>query len=158
MTAEADQIPLVRGDTTRSAVIDRRYRNRRCKGRVTLFSGRMLASHLLFSAAFSLILVTTLNAEKPFDFATTPGKLPKQVVPEEYAIRIAPDIANRTFTGTETVKLNVREPVRQLVLNARVDPVVSPNATISMFQSKEDRVTVLWVDGLTSLPSEYAAK
>src|SRR5256885_13710678 len=44
------------------------------------------------------------------------------------------------------------------ILNARVDPVVSPNATISMFQSKEDRVTVLWVDGLTSLPSEYAAK
>ena len=44
------------------------------------------------------------------------------------------------------------------ILNARVDPVVSPNATISMFQSKEDRVTVLWVDGLQSLPSEYAAK
>ena len=44
------------------------------------------------------------------------------------------------------------------ILNARVDPVVSPNATISMFQSKEDRVTVLWVDGLQSLPSEYATK
>src|ERR1700686_324762 len=34
------------------------------------------------------------------------------------------------------------------ILNARVDPVVSPNATISMFESKKDRVTVLWVDGL----------
>lgn len=44
------------------------------------------------------------------------------------------------------------------ILNARVDPVVSPNATISMFESKEDRVTVLWVEGLQSLPSEYAAK
>jgi len=44
------------------------------------------------------------------------------------------------------------------ILTARVDPVVSPNATISMFKSKEDRVTVLWVDGLQSLPSEYAAK
>src|SRR4051812_34293744 len=40
------------------------------------------------------------------------------------------------------------------ILNARVDPVVSPNATITMFESKEDRVTVLWVDGLQSLPSE----
>jgi aminopeptidase N len=78
----------------------------------------MLASRLLFFAAFSLIFVTTLNAEKPFNFASTPGKLPKQVVPDEYAIRIAPDIAKRSFTGTETVKLNVREPVRQLVLNA----------------------------------------
>ena len=44
------------------------------------------------------------------------------------------------------------------VLNARVDPAVSPDATISMFESKEDKVTVLWVDGLQSLPSEYAAK
>ena len=44
------------------------------------------------------------------------------------------------------------------ILNARVDPTVSPNATVSIFQTKQDRVTVLWVDGLKSLPSEYAAK
>ena len=44
------------------------------------------------------------------------------------------------------------------IINARVDPTVSPDATISMFESKEDKVTVLWVDGLQSLPSEYAAK
>src|SRR3954447_216797 len=41
------------------------------------------------------------------------------------------------------------------IVNARVDPAVSPNATISMFESKEDKATVLWVDGLQSLPSEY---
>jgi hypothetical protein len=44
------------------------------------------------------------------------------------------------------------------IINARVDPAVSPDATISMFESKEDKVTVLWVEGLQSLPSEYAAK
>ncbi len=44
------------------------------------------------------------------------------------------------------------------ILNARVDPNVSPDATVSIFQTKQDRVTVLWVDGLKSLPSEYAAK
>ncbi|CAN5566427.1 hypothetical protein BH20VER1_BH20VER1_24890 [soil metagenome] len=44
------------------------------------------------------------------------------------------------------------------IINARVDPAVSPNATISIFETKEDKVTVLWVDGLQSLPSEYAAK
>src|SRR4029453_766959 len=44
------------------------------------------------------------------------------------------------------------------ILNARVDPVVSPNATISMFETKEDLVTVLWTEGLQSLPSDYAAK
>ncbi|MBA3544009.1 MAG: hypothetical protein H0T83_06180 [Chthoniobacterales bacterium] len=44
------------------------------------------------------------------------------------------------------------------ILNARVDPSVSPHATVSIFQTKQDRVTVLWVDGLESLPAEYAAK
>lgn len=44
------------------------------------------------------------------------------------------------------------------IINARVDPVVSPDATISIFESKEDKVTVVWVEGLQSLPSEYAAK
>jgi len=44
------------------------------------------------------------------------------------------------------------------IINARVDPTVSPDATISMFETKEDKVTVLWVEGLQSLPSEYAAK
>ncbi len=44
------------------------------------------------------------------------------------------------------------------ILNARVDPGMSPYATVSMFQAKEDKVTVLWVDGLQSLPAEYAAK
>lgn len=44
------------------------------------------------------------------------------------------------------------------ILSARIDPAVSPDATISMFESKEEKVTVLWVDGLQSLPSEYAAK
>jgi len=56
--------------------------------------------------------------EKPFNFNETPGKLPKEVVPTEYAIRVVPNIDNFTFTGTETVKLNVRSPVHQLVLNA----------------------------------------
>ena len=44
------------------------------------------------------------------------------------------------------------------ILNARVDPGVNPNATVSIFQTKQDRVTVLWVDGLKSLPADYAAK
>jgi anti-sigma factor RsiW len=44
------------------------------------------------------------------------------------------------------------------ILNARVDPAVSPNATISMFETPENKVTVLWVEGLQSLPSEFAQK
>ncbi len=44
------------------------------------------------------------------------------------------------------------------VLNARLDPTVGPDATVTMFEAKEDRVTVLWTEGLKSLPSDYAAK
>jgi anti-sigma factor RsiW len=44
------------------------------------------------------------------------------------------------------------------ILNARVDATVSPNATIAIFETKEDKVTVLWVEGLQSLPADYAAK
>jgi hypothetical protein len=44
------------------------------------------------------------------------------------------------------------------ILNARVDPVVSPNATVSIFEVKQDRVTVLWTEGLQTLPAGYAAK
>jgi anti-sigma factor RsiW len=44
------------------------------------------------------------------------------------------------------------------ILNARVDPAVNPDATISMFEAKEEKVTVLWTEGLQSLPAEYATK
>ena len=44
------------------------------------------------------------------------------------------------------------------ILNAKVDPGAGPHATVSIFQTKDDHVTVLWVDGLKSLPPEYAAK
>ncbi len=73
----------------------------------------------LFSLWFVFfIFCASMNAEKPFKFENTPGKLPKNVVPLEYAVRIVPDIAKLTFTGTETIKLNVRAPVRELMLNA----------------------------------------
>src|SRR5205814_7106037 len=67
-----------------------------------------------------LFLIRSLvgAVEKPFNFNETPGKLPKEVVPTEYSIRVVPDLDNFTFAGNETVKLNVRSPVRQLLLNA----------------------------------------
>ena len=72
---------------------------------------------LCLMAEFS-IMSSALASEKPFSFKDTPGKLPKDVVPTDYAVRIVPDIDKLTFAGTETVKLNVRRHVRQLVLNA----------------------------------------
>ena len=73
---------------------------------------------VLFLVAEFSIMASALALEKPFSFKDTPGKLPKDVVPTDYAVRIVPDVDKLTFAGTETVKLNVRRRVRQLVLNA----------------------------------------
>src|SRR4029450_1724276 len=64
------------------------------------------------------------------------------------------------FTGVGIRDKNPAEESQYLtqILKARVDPVVSPNATVSMFEVKQDRVTVLWTEGLQNLPADYAAK
>jgi aminopeptidase N len=73
---------------------------------------------LLFLVAEFAIMSSAFASEKPFSFKDTPGKLPKEVVPTDYSVRIIPDIDKLTFAGTETVKLNVRSRVRQLALSA----------------------------------------
>jgi aminopeptidase N len=78
----------------------------------------MRTSFPFLAALFSIMFPAVMFAEKPFSFEETPGKLPKEVVPVDYSIRIVPNIDKFTFTGTETVKLQVRSPVHQLVLNA----------------------------------------
>jgi len=45
------------------------------------------------------------------------------------------------------------------ILKSQVDPVANPNATVSIFEIKNDnKVTVLWTEGLQTLPADYAAK
>src|SRR6266540_2002779 len=75
----------------------------------------------LFIARFLFFLTLfcpSMRAEKPFSFEATPGKLPKEVVPVDYSVRIVPDIDKFTFTGTERVRLDVRRAVHRVVLNA----------------------------------------
>lgn len=57
------------------------------------------------------------NAEKPFDFATTPGKLPKTVVPSAYRIDLKPDLDALTFTATEEIDIAVAKPTDSVTLN-----------------------------------------
>lgn len=83
-----------------------------------LFTHGMRCPRFFPLLAIAFMLPVVMSAEEPFQFEATPGKLPKQIVPTDYAIRIAPNIDKRTFTGTETVKINVRAPVREIVLNA----------------------------------------
>ena len=45
-------------------------------------------------------------------------RLPTTVVPSRYDLRLEPDLDNATFSGEETVTVEVREPVTEIVLNA----------------------------------------
>ncbi|HEU5462984.1 MAG TPA: M1 family metallopeptidase [Candidatus Binatia bacterium] len=45
-------------------------------------------------------------------------RLPTSVAPERYELRLAPDLASWTFTGTEVIAVAVHEPVQEIVLNA----------------------------------------
>ena len=105
----------------------------------------MLAHRVFLAGLLSATFPANMSAEKPYNFNETPGKLPKEVVPVEYSIRIVPDVDRFAFTGMETVKLSVRSPVRQLVLNAleleitdaSVDDVSLPKSAIKIDKEKE---------------------
>ena len=47
-----------------------------------------------------------------------PYRLPTTVVPRRYELRVAPDLGAGRFRGEETVEVTVREPVREVILNA----------------------------------------
>ncbi|HEY4282926.1 MAG TPA: M1 family metallopeptidase [Chthoniobacterales bacterium] len=103
-----------------------------------------------------VLFVMHLHAEKPFDFQSTPGKLPKQVVPTEYAIRIMPNVAAKTFAGSAIIKIKVNERVRQLILNAHeldVTGVMVDDESLSLSAIKLDQKQQLLT---VNLPSELA--
>ncbi len=69
---------------------------------------------LVWLAAMTL----TASAESPFSFESTPGLLPKTVVPSHYAIYLRPNLEKFTTRGSETVDIEVLKPVKEIVLNA----------------------------------------
>jgi aminopeptidase N len=105
----------------------------------------MRALFSFLAALFSLTFPVVMTAEKPFSFEDTPGKLPKNVVPTDYSIRIVPNIDKFAFTGAETVKVKVRSSVHQLVLNAleleivdaSLDGKALPKSAIKIDKEKE---------------------
>lgn len=68
--------------------------------------------------ACALLLASPAHAEAPYAFDTTPGKLPKNIVPLDYAFRVAPDLDKLRFSGQETVRIQVRSAASEIVLNA----------------------------------------
>jgi aminopeptidase N len=73
-------------------------------------------------AAATLALMLAISgaacAEPVFSFDTSPGKLPKTVVPVHYAVELKPDMESLALPGVEIVDIEVREPMARLTLNA----------------------------------------
>jgi aminopeptidase N len=64
------------------------------------------------------ISISPAQAEAPFSFEKTPGRLPKEVVPLRYAVRIEPDIESATSRGSAEIDVEIRKPVEAIVLHA----------------------------------------
>jgi aminopeptidase N len=77
-------------------------------------------SHLSHSMVAALLILgsAAAQAEAPFDFATTPGRLPKNVVPAAYRLDLVPDLAALTFTGAEQIDIDVAQPTDKITLDA----------------------------------------
>jgi aminopeptidase N len=74
----------------------------------------------LTSLAVALLpsVASRATAEPVFAFDSTPGKLPKTVVPIHYALDLTPDLDKLSFAGSEVVEVEVTKPTERLVLNA----------------------------------------
>ena len=71
----------------------------------------------MFRIILCFIAAAAFSGE-PFSFEHTPGRLPKDVLPKTYRIRIEPDIGRAVFTGSVEIEIAVRTPVRTFTLNA----------------------------------------
>lgn len=70
------------------------------------------------AAVLAAVLPILAGAAAPYSFETAPGRLPKNVVPIDYAVAIVPDVQAGTLRGTERVTLDFREATASIVFNS----------------------------------------
>src|SRR5258708_12079375 len=72
----------------------------------------------LDSFLIGFFLVSSLRAEEIFSMATTPGKLPKDVIPDAYFIHLEPNTDSLVTAGSESIEVEVTKPTDRIVINA----------------------------------------
>jgi aminopeptidase N len=92
--------------------------------------------------------VGTASAAR-FDFDSTPGRLPKDVIPTHYTLRFDLDPAREVFDGKADIDLTVRRPTSSIVLQATELDAVKVTLTSDSGASRDaviapDKGTGLW--------------
>ncbi|MYG94654.1 MAG: M1 family metallopeptidase [Acidimicrobiia bacterium] len=88
-----------------------------------------------------------------------PYRLPREVIPQQYVLRLTPNLESFTFTGEVSVDILVTEPVNRIMLNAAELKITSAkvgSSTISDIQYDPDheRVTLELADRLEPCMSQ----
>lgn len=106
------------------------------------------------------LAATAAVAQPRFDFDTAPGRLSKQVVPQRYALELDVDPAKADFGGRVAITVNVRQPVKEIVLHA--DHLRAGRATLDggrRLHVRPDAKASLWrlvpADGALVAPGEH---
>jgi aminopeptidase N len=83
-----------------------------------------------------IFLASSLRAEEKFSMSTTPGKLPKDIIPRAYVIHLEPNTDSLVTIGSESIAVEVLKPTDRIVINA-VDTDIS-RASLSGTHTSEE--------------------
>jgi aminopeptidase N len=84
-----------------------------------------------------IFLASSLRSEEKFSLATTPGKLPKDIIPRAYVIHLEPNTDNLVTAGSESIEIEVLKPTDRIVINA-VDTDISRASLSGAHHSSEE--------------------
>jgi aminopeptidase N len=126
----------------------------------------MLDRTRFYFAALCCALAPTAWCGAPFSFESTPGRLPKNVVPVSYDVAIVPDADALRLTGTESVQLQFRAATTTLQfnsLNETLSHVLLDGKPVkSVTSSDEQQLTTVTLTkpatGLHTLSFSYSGK
>src|SRR5262249_32753689 len=79
---------------------------------------RRRAATIVALLALMPALIGAGAAEPTYSFDSTPGRLPKTVVPVRYTIELEPNLDKLTLAGSELAEIDARAPTAELLLNA----------------------------------------
>ncbi len=92
---------------------------------------------------------------------TNPHRLSRNVVPQNYQLRLEPDLANATFTGTVAIACEAASATSQIVLNSIELDIISASVrhgndldvSVACSSSLDDELQRLTLDGESEIPA-----